>query len=58
MGFSLFSVFGSYEEGSGAQSGEPQSNSIRTSSTWRIYASGVVRDDLAAPDKGVNVIIA
>jgi len=29
-------------EGSGTQSGEPQSISIRTSSIWRIYASGVV----------------
>ena len=27
------------------------------SSTWRRYASGLVRDDLAAPDNGVNVNI-
>jgi hypothetical protein len=27
------------------------------SSTWRRYAKGVVRDDLAAPDSGVNVSI-
>ena len=27
------------------------------SSTWRRYAKGLVRDDLAAPDKGVNVSI-
>ena len=27
------------------------------SSTWRRYAKGLVRDDLAAPDSGVNVNI-
>jgi hypothetical protein len=27
------------------------------SSTWRRYANGLVRDDLAAPDRGVNVSI-
>ncbi len=27
------------------------------SSTWRRYANGLVRDDLAAPDNGVNVNI-
>ena len=27
------------------------------SSTWRRYAKGLVRDDLAAPDNGVNVNI-
>ena len=45
-------------ESSGTQSGEPQSISIRTSSIWRIYASGVVWEERAAPDKGVKVIIA
>jgi hypothetical protein len=27
------------------------------SSTWRRYAKGLVREDLAAPDNGVNVNI-
>lgn len=45
-------------ESSGTQSGEPQSISMRTSSIWRIYASGVVWEERAAPDKGVKVIMA
>lgn len=45
------------DEDSGLQSGDPQSSKIRTSSTWRMYASGVVQDERAAPDNGVNVII-
>lgn len=46
------------EVDSGHQSGEPQSRRMRTSSTWRRYARGVVRDERADPDSGVNVIIS
>jgi hypothetical protein len=45
---------------SGHQSGEPQSRRMLISSTWRRYAKGLVRDDLAAPDNGVkdNILAA
>lgn len=45
-------------EGSGLQSGDPQSSRMRTSSIWSKYARGPEQDERAAPDKGVNVIIA
>jgi hypothetical protein len=45
-------------EGSGDQSGEPQSIKILTSSICNRYDSGVVFDERADPDKGVKVIIS
>lgn len=44
--------------GSGHQSGEPQSRSMCTSSTCSKYARGTVRCVRAAPERGVKVIIS